>query len=282
MDDQMTRVRELIAEHRSKLNRSPRVASYIITVTSGKGGVGKSTVALNMAFLLSKTGHRVLLVDGDVNLGNLDVMMGISAGHRIGEVIRGERDIEDILVPVTDTLKLLPSNSGGSKYITMTAEKQRNLFRDLRSLEEPFDYIIIDSATGISPEIIGLALHADETVVVTSSETTAVLDAYAVIKVLLMNHYENTIGVVVNGVVYPPDADDTVKKLQIAVDHFLRRTIHYHGLIPFDQNVKRSIDQQKILAEGFPSTAATLSLQSIAQKIIEEKEHSVENVEMTL
>jgi flagellar biosynthesis protein FlhG len=164
----------------------------------------------------------------------------------------------------------------------MTAEKQRNLFRDLRSLEEPFDYIIIDSATGISPEIIGFALNADETVVVTSSETTAVLDAYAVIKVLLMNHYENNIGVVVNGVVYPPDADDTVKKLQIAVDHFLRRTIQYHGLIPFDQNVKRSIDQQKILAEGFPSTAATLSLQSIAQKIIDVKEHSVENVEMTL
>jgi flagellar biosynthesis protein FlhG len=282
MDDQMTRMRELIAEHRSKLNRSPRMASYIITVTSGKGGVGKSTVALNMAFLLSKTGHRVLLVDGDVNLGNLDVMMGISTGHRIGEVIRGEYDIEDILVSVTDTLKLLPSNSGESKYVTMTAEKQRNLFRDLRSLEEPFDYIIIDSATGISPEIIGFALNADETVVVTSSETTAVLDAYAVIKVLLMNHYENNIGVVVNGVVYPPDADDTVKKLQIAVDHFLRRTIQYHGLIPFDQNVKRSIDQQKILAEGFPSTAATLSLQSIAQKIIEVQEHNVENVEMTL
>jgi flagellar biosynthesis protein FlhG len=282
MDDQMTRVRELIARHRTNVNRTPRTAPFIITVTSGKGGVGKSTVALNTASILSTIGNKVLLVDGDVNLGNLDVMMGVAPAHRFGDVIRGERDIEDILVTVTDTLKLLPSNSGGSTYITMTTDKHRNLFRDLRALDEPFDYIVIDSATGISPEIIGFALNADETIVVTSSETTAVLDAYAVIKVLLSSHYLRNIGVVVNGVVYPPDADETVKKLQIAVDHFLRRTVRYLGLIPIDQNVKRAANEQKILTHEYPSTAATLSLQSIVQRILEENAHSMENVEMVL
>ena len=263
--DQASRLREIALR---SAGRETAFRPYCMTVTSGKGGVGKSTVALNLALALCELGRKVLLVDADSNLGNLDVLIGIAPAHRLGDVLRGRIDIEDALVDPYPNLKLLPGSSGDVEYPEMTAIVQQRFLEDLFALEEKFDVIIIDTSAGLSKEVVSYSLESDETIVVTSVEPTSVMDSYAVIKTITISKPEHRISVLMNAVQIPAQADDTVKKLRLAVDHFLKREIDYLGSVPFDKNMRIAVLAQEPVLTKYPASAVSLTLKSAAREVL--------------
>ncbi len=267
MLDQATRLREIAEKY---CERPAAVRPHILAVTSGKGGVGKSTVALNLAFRLAEMGSRTLLFDADENLGNIDVMAGISPARRLGHVLRGECDIETALESPMQNLFILAGSSGEMGYQRMTIEKRRELVNDFEDLEQQFDHIVIDTAAGIGEDVVSCAVQSHEAIIVTQSEPTAVMDAYAVIKMISLTDSLVPLNLIVNAARTPAEADDTATKLRQVVQHFLHRQLTYIGSIPYDTNVSKAVVHQQPVVTEFPVSAAALSLRLIAERIYEQ------------
>lgn len=267
MPDQAARMRELAQGTRKS---GPGHRPAILTVTSGKGGVGKSTVSLNLALSLADQGIRVLLFDADQNLAGLDILLGVAPRFRLSSMLRGEREIEEILVRPHQHLRVLPGSSGEVDYPLLTPERQRQLLEDLTSLEEAYDLLLIDTAAGLSPEIITYATEADDVLVVTTPEPTAVIDAYAMVKVIVSTRADARIRLLVNCARTPQDADEAVQKLALAVWRFLRRELPCAGIIPFDAAAATAVLRQQPLMLSAPNSGAALSLGAVARALAAE------------
>jgi len=265
MRDQAARMRALARG----LDPELPVPPHVLTVTSGKGGVGKSTIALNLAVQFAGQGRETLLLDADANLASADLMLGLSPQHRLGDVLRGECDLEDALVRPRPGLSLLAGSSGEPDYPVLSAADQRQLLEDLAELERRPEVILVDTGAGLSAEIIGYAELADTVLLVTRPEPTAVLDAYAMVKVLLAGKPDARVRLVVNGVRTPAEADETAEKLQSAVRHFLRAGLEYAGFIPDDRDVARALERREPVTLASPRSAATLSLEGLARRLAE-------------
>jgi flagellar biosynthesis protein FlhG len=267
MPDQMTRLRSLM-EHRIGDDAArPANAPYRLVITSGKGGVGKSTVALNCAWLLAGQDVPVVLVDGETNMANLDILSGCSPEYRLGDVLRGVRDPEECFVTLRPGLRFLAGDSGDCELPFTGAGRQEQVLRAIDNLEEPAGIVIVDTASGMSSDVLGYALGADEIVVVTSTEPTGIIDTYAVLKILRHHRFGGRLGVVVNGARRPSDADEAMAKLRCAVDHFLGLPFHYAATLPYDPLVPGCVMEQEILARKHPMSPAALSLRTMAQNI---------------
>ena len=265
MRDQATRMREIAQEYKEKeAKRRP----YVIAVTSGKGGVGKSTLALNLALVLSEAGRKIMLIDADSNLGSLDVMLGIAPRYRIGDVLRGNMDVEDVLVTAQSGLKMLPASTGDAAYPLGGTAMQDRLMAEVLATEETFDCIIIDTGAGLNDEVIGYTGHADKVLVVTTPEPTAIMDAYAMMKVIWAVRSDTDLQLIVNNAPSPREAQDVITKLRTAVNHFLKRDIDVAAVIPSDPLASKAISQQVPLVKMYPYAAATLSIQSFANQVL--------------
>jgi flagellar biosynthesis protein FlhG len=271
INDQAARLRE-IALQASPRSESSQPATYV--VASGKGGVGKSTLALNLSLALSDLGKRVLLVDGDHQMGNIMTLLGMTSQYGLSDVLRGERDIEDVLVQPHPHLDVLPGSSGDERGPWMTPSLMKGFINSLKNMEEPYDYLFIDLSAGLSPEIITACVEADEDVVLTSSEPTSVMDAYALIKMIVAQRPLQTISVVVSAAESPVMAAETFEKLQLAVQHFLHTEIRSLVSIPYDKLLKQSVEQQLPLLRMAPSSASALSIAACARKMT--IQHSVQ------
>ncbi len=267
MHDQATRMREIAQQFKeNEIKRRP----FVIAVTSGKGGVGKSTVALNVGISLCQTGRKVLLVDADSNLGSLDIMLGIAPRYRMGDVLRGNMDVDDVLVTGPSGLKVLPASTGDVEYPLGGGELQERFMEELFSTEETFDAMLIDTGAGLNDEVIGYTGYADKVLVVTTPEPTAIMDAYAMVKVIWSVRADASIQLVLNNARSPREAQDVGAKLKMAVNHFLQRDLDITAVIPADPTVPKAITQQTPLVIGYPYCAATLSLQSYAHQLLSE------------
>lgn len=270
--DQATALRELVLQQ----GRTPSAVSrrpFIITVTSGKGGVGKSTVALNLALKLNDAARKTLLVDADTNLGTLDIMLGISPMFRLADVVRGDQDVDDVIVSVAPFLKLLAGNSGDPGCPAMTKERQQRLLETLMTTEERFEYVIIDTSAGISEHVLSYAAYADLIMVVTHPEPVAVLDAYAMIKMIHLTSPATQLKLLMNASRQPAQADEAATKLKLAVSHFLKFNVAYLGCIPFDRSVSEAAMEQVPVVRHSPSSGAALSFHLLAQHIDSLVEH---------
>jgi len=267
MHDQASHMRAIASGHGRALRPAhPRV----ITVTSGKGGVGKSTVALNMGIVMAEMGKQVLLIDADANLANLDIMLGVSPRFRLSNVLRGEVDLEDILISPQQGLRVLPGSSGEVDYPLLNAEMQEDIIGQAMGLDDRPDIVLIDTSAGLSPEIIGFALHSTEVIVVSSVEPTSIMDAYAVMKVITASEPDRPISLLLNSVRLPSEAEETVRKLRLAVDRFLKRDIGYLGFVPFDVAVQKAVQRQEPFVRVFPRSAAALSLTAMTRQWVQE------------
>jgi flagellar biosynthesis protein FlhG len=280
MLDQATRLREMALLLRRGERLLPR--AHIITVTSGKGGVGKSTISLNLSLQLCAMGKKVVLIDADANLGNLDIMLDVSPRYRLSHVLRGEVDVEDVLISPLEGLRVLPAGSGEPDYPSMTAERQQQLVDDLMRMEDRFDLLVIDTGAGLNAEIIGFAELADETIVISSPDPTAVMDAYAFMKVFWTGKPNGVVRLLVNEARTPGEADEVASKLRMAVTHFLKRELVYVGSIPFDPAVQKAVLRQEPLVAAFPRSAAALSLRVLAQHIVRSSSHGAPNKRTSL
>ena len=246
-------------------DKPPRAKVYAIT--SGKGGVGKTFISVNLSIALSQAGIRVLLIDSDTGLANVDLMMGVSTTHTIEDVIYGNLSIFDALVEGPLGLTILPAASGVGRIEEM-AEKGIHFEKELLKLEKAFDMIFIDTGAGISANVVDFIFMAEELIVVMTPEPTAFADAYAVIKIVTLGKPRMQIGVIVNTVQSGKEAETLFGKFNDIVKRFLGKEIMYRGYILQDRTVAEAVMRQIPLALYARKSPSMQSIKRVARDLL--------------
>ena len=239
----------------------------VFAITSGKGGVGKTSIAINLALTLSQAGLRVLLIDADMGLANVDVMTGVKAPHTIEEIINGEASIFDALAEGPEGLTILPAGSGLGRiqeYEANIAAFKKELVR----LENAFDFIFIDTGAGISANVVDFVFMANEVIVVMTLEPTAFADAYAMVKLVSLEQPSLKIGVIVNVVDNEHQGENMFEKFNEIVVRFLARDVRYRGCIVRDKSMGQAVMRQSPLALSAPKSPAMQSIHIVARNIL--------------
>ncbi len=246
----------------------------VIAVTSGKGGVGKTNISANLAYLLAKMKKKVLVLDADVGLANIDVILGLTPKFNLYHVLTGEKTLKDVIVPGPGGFMILPSASGIQEMSDLSKGHKLTLIDEIKSLREELDFMLIDTGAGIAGNVMYFNMAAQEIIVVTSPEPTAITDAYAMIKVLNQRHAKERFRVLVNMVKSEAEAREVFARLNQATSHFLNVTVEYLGHVTQDDHISDAVRKQKPFVSLFPNSPASRCLQSLAEKIgREEPEH---------
>ncbi len=265
MLDQAAKLRQM-AEN-NEINDVPKERNTkIFTITSGKGGVGKSNIVVNMGIALSKLGKKVMIFDADLGMGNDDVLLGCIPKYNVFDIIFSGKEIQDVLIEGPYGIKLLPGGSGLSKVDDLT-EVQRKMF--LKKLEgiEGFDYILIDTGAGINRSVLGFIACSDELLIVTTPEPTALTDAYSLLKAV--NHFKikNTAKVIVNRVLDDKEGKNTFLKFNGAAEKFLGVKLFHLGNVTDDKKLSQAVRMQKPLLIAYPNSDAAKDIENVANTL---------------
>jgi flagellar biosynthesis protein FlhG len=240
----------------------------VFSVTSGKGGVGKTNMSVNLAYTLSMAGKNVVLLDADLGLANVDVILGLAPEKNLFHLFHEDMTLKDILFDTPYGFKILPASSGVSDMVDLDKGQKLDLLDAMDSLEDNVDYLIVDTGAGINDNVLYFNLAVQERLLVITPEPTSLTDAYALIKVLKLQHGVERFRVVVNMVKDRKTAKDVYVKLLNACDHFLDGiSLDLVGFIPFDPNVRNSVIAQTPFCHKFPKTPASVAVRQAAQKI---------------
>jgi flagellar biosynthesis protein FlhG len=239
----------------------------VLGITSGKGGVGKTAVAVNLAISLARRGHRVGLVDADFGLGKVDVMLGLTPGAHLGDVLRGDREIEDTILTGPAGIRIVPAGTGQRDLTSLGADHWMRLAENLARFREDLDFLLIDTAAGISGNVVDLVAACQRVLVVTSPDPTALVDGYAVTKLVALQAPDIELGVVVNQSRSPESASLVFRHLDTAARRFLRRGLSYYGAIPTDPALGDAVRSQQALVDRTPQAPASRSFRLLASRL---------------
>ncbi|EGW36765.1 MinD/ParA family protein [Desulfosporosinus sp. OT] len=256
MHDQASELRVLASKERRKIR--------VIAVTSGKGGVGKTNFTVNLALALAEYGHRVIILDGDLGLANVDIAFGLTARYTIEHLLSGEKTIEQILLTGPRGISIIPGGSGVQELANLDRDKLTNVIANLGRLEKMADLLIIDTGAGLGNTVTNFLRAADDIILVTTPEPTSLTDAYGLLKTLNKEAGEIPIHVVINRVPTEADARATFERLEIAVRKFLHGSINLMGWVYDDPLMGRSVMQQEPLGISYPESPAYRCIQWIA------------------
>ena len=241
----------------------------VISVTSGKGGVGKTNIVGNLAIAFKMLGKRVLILDGDLGLANIDIIFGLNPAYNIKHVISGEKDLADVIVNGPRGIRIIPAGSGLHELVHLSQGEKLNLLNEFDRLDEAFDIFLIDTGAGISSNIMYFNMASEERIVVVTSEPTSITDAYALMKVLFKKYGTNTFKLLVNMVESTRDAKSVFLNLSNAVEHFLSDiSLEYLGFVPKDENVARAVKQQRAVIECYPESASSKEFHELACRLL--------------
>jgi len=235
----------------------------VIAVTSGKGGVGKTNITANFAYLLSKMGKKILLLDADTGLANIDVILGITPKYNLSHVLSGKKTLAEAVVQGPGGIKILPAPSGMRGMAELSKGQKFTLLEEMDGLDEDFDYILIDTATGITENVLYFNMVAGEIIVVVTPEPTSLTDAYALIKILYRDYGVKRFMLVVNMVRDSDEAIGVFRQLSNATNHFLDLLISYTGYILQDQNISKAVCRQRLLTETQSGSKASRCMSKI-------------------
>lgn len=265
MLDQAERLRQMALENEdfNRYNTAPR----IITVTSGKGGVGKSNFVVNLSITLQKLGKRVLIFDADMGMGNDDVLMGFLPKYNVFDIIFNNKNVEDVIIEGPFGVKLLPGGSGVAKINEIT-NSQRNNFLDKLSRLEDFDYVIMDTGAGISRNVLGFVSCCDDLFLIITPEPTSLMDSYSLLKAVAHFKIKDKVNVIVNRTYDKKEAQQTFQKFSNAVTNFLKIEAYYMGNISEDKKLLSAVRNQTPFVIGSPSAVVSQDIIKIADKII--------------
>ncbi|MBW2428729.1 MAG: MinD/ParA family protein [Deltaproteobacteria bacterium] len=251
----------------AKTKLKPKTNARVIAITSGKGGVGKTSIVANLGYAFTKLGKKVLILDADMGLGNLDVLLGLAPKYNLSHVILEEKRIEEILIEGPGNMKILPASSGIQELTHLTRQQKINILTQLDVLIDRVDILFIDTAAGISSNVMDFNATAHEIVVVVSPEPTSITDAYALMKVLSLKYSEKVCKLLVNRVTRPEEGREVFRQLHLVTERFLDINIEYLGCILNDEKVTKGVKNQKIVSELFPETQASRCFRELARKI---------------
>lgn len=270
MYDQASTLRDVVrASALQQLDASAVHQPVAIAITSGKGGVGKTNVVANLAVALAKMGKRVLILDADFGLANIDVLFGLAPKHNMGDFVFGDKALEQIVIEGPNGVKILPATSGIEQMTALTPEQQLKLVRGITALGEHTDYLLIDTAAGISSNVISFLLAAGLVIVVTEPEPTAIVDAYLMVKILAHRESAKRIYILVNNVVGRDEANSVFRQIDKVSIRFLNKQVELLGFIERDKNLMEAVGQQMPVVNMAPNAPAARSLTSIAHKLIQ-------------
>lgn len=264
--DQAEQLRKLV-----KKNSRPRSIARVITVTSGKGGVGKSSISVNLAIQLSRLGKKVVIFDADFGLANIEIMLGIRPQYNLADLMFRGKSLQDIITEGPDKIGFISGGSGIQELTRLTRDQIIYLTQKLFQLDKLADIIIIDTGAGIADSVLEFVAASSEVILVATPEPTSITDAYALLKTLNRKSefsVSNTnISMLANRITSEEDGKELYEKLRVVTDKFLQIPLTYLGGVPQDNNVSKAVIQQKPVTQMYPNSEASKALIRIAEKI---------------
>ncbi|MHB8926033.1 MAG: MinD/ParA family protein [Bacillota bacterium] len=269
MVDQAERLRLLAEKIKQETKQKAGLArARVIAVTSGKGGVGKTNITANLGIAMAQAGRRVLIIDTDLGLANADVVLGVSPQHSLSQVLKGEKAIEEIIVEGPAGVKLIAGGSGFQELININNPRLSRFLSSLEAMEEMADVILLDTGAGLSKNVLSFVLAADEVIVVTNPEPTALTDAYVTIKAIVKKSPAARPKLLINRVGDEEEFHSAQNRLVKVCQRFLGINLDVLGYILDDPNVPRAVKNQKPFLLAYPGTPASRCLKRLADKLI--------------
>lgn len=270
MNDQAEMLRKIV-DHKNEIEAegvSENRKARVITVTSGKGGVGKTNISVNLAIALSKLGLRVVILDVDFGLANIDLLFGIAPKYTLVDLIHDEKNIFEVLTDGPNNIKFLSGGSGVEELIRLDRKQLRKFVGNIALLDKLYDVIIIDTGAGLSQNVMSFIMAADEILLVTTPEPTAITDAYALVKMVSRRDRRKKIKILVNKAESVREAEEIANKLSVVSEKFLSLKLTKLGYILYDDTVTKSVKQQKPFCISSPKSPAARNVFEIADQLM--------------
>jgi len=245
-----------------------RLLPEIITVTSGKGGVGKTNMAVNLGILLSQRKQRVLIMDADLHLGKLDIILGITPRYTLADLIDGSRTMTEILLHHPSGIDILPATSGELNLLEADNQMLKILADSFASIQDRYDYLIVDTGAGVSPTVLTMVLGADKVILIITPEPASISDVYAMVKVVRSKSPELPLILIPNRVKTVEDGLELHKKFNLVTQKFLKTSVYYGGAVVEDAAIRQAIIRQRPFILEFPNSQASRNLQMVAHRLL--------------
>ena len=268
--DQAEKLRDLVSQHKNT-SREITTTMRVIAITSGKGGVGKTNFALNLAIYLARANKRVIVIDADFGLANVEVLLGVSPRYSFREVLSGEVSIVDALTTGPEGVRFLSGGSGLTQLADVTDSHMAVLLAGFSQLDELADILIIDTGAGISKNVTNFLKASHETVVVTTSDPTAIADAYAIMKAIAEDNPEPPqLKIVINRVDSQKEGVEVFDRLHRVCSRFLNMKPINLGNIPYDRSLVKAVKSQEPVALMYPNSESSRSIEAISKRLLDE------------
>ena len=270
MKDQAEKLRELMKEESSNKNNTIiKNKAKVLAVTSGKGGVGKTNFAINLAISLKRLGYRVLIFDADIGLANVEILAGVNIEHTIADLFADEKDIYEIIGEGPEGIKIISGGSGFNEVFIMSYENTDKLLKEIEKLESSMDFIIIDTGAGVSNIILHFVMAADEVILITTPDPTSLMDGYTMIKALTTNGYKGKLNVVANIVSNRMEAENVFYKLNKASNNFLNVKLNFLGYLEKSNIVNKAVINQRPFLLSDPRSIISKKINIIALNFVD-------------
>lgn len=266
MMDQAEALRNLVKQQ--ELQDEGRT-TRVVTVTSGKGGVGKSNFSLNFALSLQRLGKKVLVFDADLGMANIDVLMGVSSTYNLYHLLKQEKTIWEIVQEGPEGLNFIAGGSGLHDLMDLSAEQLDRFAEEIGKLHGKYDVILFDTGAGLSKETVKFITSAQETIVVTTPEPTSITDAYALIKMVKAMEADVQFKLIVNRASDYREGKQTADKISMVAERFLQSDLPHLGILPDDPNVSKAVKRQMPFTVAYPGSEASLAVDRIAKRFLE-------------
>jgi flagellar biosynthesis protein FlhG len=276
--DQATNLRRIVKKESGKVHKlrvkdgsfPQKNSPMVFTVTSGKGGVGKTNIVGNLAITYQRMKKRVLIFDADLGLANIDILFGINPKYTIEEVIKGEKELSQIIAKGPEGVAIIPASSGVQELSHLTEGQKIHLLNEFDLLNNMYDILLIDTGAGISSNVMYFNLAAQERIVVVTPEPTSITDAYALIKVMFMQHGTKEFIILMNMVRNEKEAVSVYKHLSRVVEKFMGSiSLDYAGYIPYDKHLHESVNRREPVTCCYPRSSSSQSFKKLAEYLLD-------------
>ncbi|MEM6300430.1 MAG: MinD/ParA family protein [Pseudomonadota bacterium] len=241
--------------------------THVIAITSGKGGVGKTNIAVNLSVALARGGQKVMLFDADLGLANVDVALGLKPQYDIQHVVSGEQSLDDVIMEGPAGMRVIPASSGVARMASLTAAEQAGLVRAFSDLDDPVDVLVVDTGAGIDDTVLTFTSACQEVVVVVCDEPTSLTDGYALIKVLNQQCGIKRFQILPNMVETELQGRQLFEKLCKVADRFMDVNLGYLGAVPRDDYLRRAVRAQKPVILEYPRAESSEAISAIAKRV---------------